>query len=119
MVKKKFLPSNKTLTDKVSCGTVILFIAFIVYCLILFVPIIWSCFASFMTNESFREIFGSPKNYGAMREFTFDNFINAWNNIEIVVDGYPFHIGDLFVNSIIYSFIFIFIDSIIAIFTRF
>ena len=103
MENKKPLINKHKLGNKPTPATVILFIAFIIYCVVLFLPIFWSMFASLMTDDSFREIFGSVKNYTAIRHFTFDNFANAWKNIEIVVDGFPMHIGDLFLNSIIYS----------------
>ena len=102
MVKKKFLPSKKTLGDKKSTSSIILCVCLIFYCLILFTPIVWSCVASFMTPDSFMNVF-EYRDLSALREYTFDNFAYAWNNIEIIREGVSYKIGGLFLNSIIYS----------------
>lgn len=102
-MKKPSLPRPAQWRKRGSIASTVILIALILYCVILFTPMIWSTVISFMTDGSFRNIFGSVRDYDAVRHFTFENFTNAWTELQIVVDGVVYKIVDLFLNSIIYS----------------
>lgn len=107
-MKKMLLvpPRNDIKKGKPTPATIGIFILLCVYTIVLFVPIIWSIIASFMNNTDFSNFFGTLKAYNKGIKYTLDNFVYAWNNLEIVTTttDMAFGIPDLLINSVLYAF---------------
>lgn len=90
-MKKIKLGTNKHLANKkgkASVTTVFLFVLLVIYSLVLFVPIIWSVYASFADSDNFDKVFNPQyPNLWETLTLSFDNFKFAWE--ELVVETPP------------------------------
>lgn len=105
---KKIVLSSKNQSlnkSKPSVVTIILFILLVVYTIGLFVPIIWAIVASFMNKDDFVFYFGSMHAFKNGVKYTFDNYVFAWNNLNVlaVSSNIRYYIPDLLGHSVLYA----------------
>lgn len=107
---KKIVLSSKNQSlnkSKPSVVTIILFILLVVYTIGLFVPIIWAIVASFMNKDDFVFYFGSMHAFKNGVKYTFDNYVFAWNNLNVlaVSSNIRYYIPDLLGHSVLYALV--------------
>ena len=109
-MKKIVLGSNliKQKKEKFSISAILVFILLAIYTLVLFVPIIWSIYASLADDYMFSIVFNSQ--YPNLKEklpLGFDNFRFAFEELTVMTAGggesYVFDVFGLMENSIIYA----------------
>lgn len=89
--------------------TVFLFVLLVVYTLVLFVPIIWSIYASLTDSYTFSDVFNPQyPNFSIPLPLSFDNFVFAWEELTITVKSNSgtretFNTIGLLGNSLLYS----------------
>ena len=105
MGKIKLNGHIKTNKEKPTVATVAIFCLLIIYSLVLFIPIIWSIYISFVNVTQF-DIFFTMRNFSnADLKPTFENFTYAWNNLKITTTttDQTFYIPDMLLDSVLYS----------------
>lgn len=89
---------------KPSVTTVFLFVLLVVYTLVLFIPVIWSVYASFADSDTFGDVFDPQyPNLWNTLSVSFDNFRFAWEELTITVKNETFNAIGLLGNSVLYS----------------
>lgn len=89
---------------KPSVTTVFLFVLLVVYTLVLFIPVIWSVYASFADSDTFGDVFDPQyPNLWNTLSLSFDNFRFAWEELTITVKNETFDAIGLLGNSVLYS----------------
>lgn len=105
MGKIKLNGHIKANKEKPTVATVAIFCLLIIYSLVLFIPIIWSIYISFVNVTQF-DIFFTMRNFSnADLKPTFENFTYAWNNLKITTTttDQTFYIPDMLLDSVLYS----------------
>ena len=105
MGKIKLNGHIKANKEKPTVATVAIFCLLIIYSLVLFIPIIWSIYISFVNVTQF-DIFFTMRNFSnADLKPTFENFTYAWNNLKITTTttDQTFYIPDMLFDSVLYS----------------
>ena len=107
-MKKIQLVSNKHMSvtkGKPSVATVLLFILLAIYTIVLFVPVIWSIYASLADSETFGDVFNTYYPDLTLKlELGFDNFKFAWEELTIsTTSGYTFDALGLLGNGLLYA----------------
>lgn len=84
--------------------TIFLFVLLMIYTIVLFVPVIWSIYASLAESDSFTNAF-DPQYPNANQVITLGlyNFQFAWEELAITVNGEVFDVMGLLGNSLLYS----------------
>lgn len=104
----KSAPNLKVKKGKANVFTVFVFVLLAIYTLVLFVPIIWSIYASLADNYMFDIVF-NPQ-YPNLKEklpLGFDNFKFAWEELTVDTRGkvkMTYDVIGLMGNSLLYSF---------------
>ena len=89
---------------KPSVTTVFLFVLLIIYTIVLFVPVMWSIYASLADSDTFSEAFNTYyPNLNQKIELGFQNFKFAWEELNIEASGYSYDVIGLLGNSLLYA----------------
>ena len=104
-MKKRALINNSLVRGKASPITIALFVLLAIYTTVLVVPIIWSIFMSFYSQELYLIHFNFKNFKGMDFKLTVDNFTYAWKNLGIttVTTNIRYNIPSLLSNSVIYA----------------
>ena len=88
-----------------SITTVFLFVLLTIYTIVLFVPVIWSVYASLADTDSFGDVFNTYyPDLTQKLELGFDNFRFAWEELTIsTTSGYTFDALGLLGNGLLYA----------------
>ncbi|MBR4378411.1 MAG: hypothetical protein IKP50_06005, partial [Bacilli bacterium] len=90
---------------KPSITTVFLFVLLLIYTIVLFVPVIWSIYASLADSDAFGDVFNTY--YPDLTQkltLGFDNFKFAWEELTIsTTSGYTFDAIGLLGNGLLYA----------------
>ena len=110
-MKKIVLSSNKHFDSKkgkANVFTVFVFVLLAIYTLVLFVPIIWSMYASLADNYMFDIVFNSQyPDLNQKLPLGFDNFKFAWEELTVTTRGevkMTYDVIGLMGNSLLYAF---------------
>lgn len=90
---------------KPSITTVFLFVLLAIYTIVLFVPVIWSIYASLADSDTFGDVFNTYyPDLTIKLELGFDNFKFAWEELTInTTSGYTFDALGLLGNGLLYA----------------
>ena len=109
-MKKIVLQSNKHLNNqkgKANVLTILVFVLLTIYTLVLFIPIIWSIYASFADNYMFDVVFDTQyPDLSQKIPLGFDNFRFAWEELEVITRGeekITYNAIGLMGNSLLYA----------------
>ena len=108
IVLKSFPNINKSTKGKANAFTVLVFILLTIYTLVLFVPIIWSMYASLADNYMFDIVFNPQyPDLTQKLDLGIDNFKFAWEELTVDTRGkvkMTYDVIGLMGNSLLYSF---------------
>ena len=110
-MKKKLTKAYSCKKGKPTVVTTILFILLIIYCIGLFIPILWSIWSSFWDYQAYKHfyIFKAFKTFKFPSQKTLTNYADAWRNLKVTTIETDKHaeatygILGLFKNSILYT----------------
>lgn len=107
----KSFPLTKAKKEKPTISSILIFTLLAIYTLVLFIPIIWSIYASLADNYMFSIVFDPQyPNLNEKLTLGFDNFKFAWEELTITTpavngkDAMTYGVIGLMGNSLLYAF---------------